>query len=380
MKHVPDILYGLFVLFVAVQSYQHPAHNWDVIGYAAVALSYDEKDMQRVHDSVYQTLKTTVPSINHYFSLQSGDAYRHEVAQNVQSFSQQLPFYTAKPLYPLLAYALSKFGMNAVQATTLISILSFLLMSVIVFVWLRKQFRGVPLLIASLLLLLVTNLSFVARLSTPDALSGALLLTAFFLYLETSFKLPSVILLSMAILARPDSIIVVGFLFLYFAVRGNDNTRISLGQLVALEALALGILLTVYVATDHYGWKTLFYHTFIQQLNYPADQPVSLSVGDYCYALVRGVRQTIFRSQFNSFPFFLLITFALGFLQRYTPSERRQHIELSSLMIVTVFVHFLLFPDGEAIDRFSVAQFSFVGIVFMTQLSLLFDYGRQSTG
>lgn len=377
MKTAMRILFLFFMVTVSVYGYLRPGQTWDVLGYIGAVLSYDGHDKRTIHQVAYQSLQTSVPPAI-YDQLTKGNEYRTEVATSVESFYQQLPIYRMKPLYPILSYLVSKTSLSIYSSTVTVSLLAFCFSSMIIFIWLEKKIRGFTLLVVTVSLVLSANLPQVGRLSTPDSLSGALLLGTMYFLWKKKAHLGFSILASLAILARPDNIILISLLLVYFTFMAPPDVRITLKQFLLTGLIVIGTFVLLFSLVDSYGWETLFYHAFVKNLHYPATESAQLLFSDYGAALARGVRDIVFRIPFNSFSFFVLLTFSVSFLIRFNRSGSPIYAHQCYLMLVGVIIHFVLFPNAGAIDRFSIAQNSIIGISFLLQLS--HSVGEASNG
>ena len=103
--YVRFVCFLIFLPLLAFNTYvlsKHPRYNWDLLGYVAVSMAYEEKDPETIHLKAYEAVKESVPDKK--FSTLIGKngsrmhaRYRTAMASHPDFFIQQLPFYSGKP-------------------------------------------------------------------------------------------------------------------------------------------------------------------------------------------------------------------------------------------------------------------------------------------
>lgn len=186
-----------------------------------------------------------------------------------------------------------------------------------------------------------------ARLSTPDALSTLVVLVALWLVFDRHRFRAGCALLLLAVPVRPDNLLWVVVVAAYGALRRPQDRRAA--------AVFVGAALVTYFvqaeASGNLGWMTLFHHSFVERLAYPAAVEPSLSLPDYAWVYLRETHP------FNLPRFFLLFAL-LGAWLLAARVRRYGWSDAGAALLVTVgafaAMHWLVFP-GE--DRFLVAGY-----------------------
>lgn len=340
--------YILVLLLMSIFAYMRPFYNWDMLPYVASALSLE--GTTDIHSQTYTVVKNVVPEST-YNLLTEANAYRVTNASDPKSFAEQLPFYTIKPLYIFLVYAISQMGINMVSSSVLVSIGAYFGTGILLFLWIRKLNNpylivGLPFLMCSAPLL---NL---ARLSTPDALSTLLQVLAMYLLLQKrALKLFSIVLI-LCLLARPDNIIFIGIFLLYFTFLVPKDSRIPILYSSVTLIVSSVIYFVINKLAGNYGWSTLFLHSFKGYFSYPAEAVATVGVTDMISAYKTGLI-TYFKSSASWF--ILLAFFGLTLARR---SNVYSH--LIAVMALITIARFILFPYWD--DRFYAAQYLLIFI------------------
>ena len=115
-------LYLAYIALLIVHWYEKPAYNWDMISYIGAALSYEEKDITKLHYDTYQSVLESVPKDRHP-NLISIIPHHKILSERPDFFVSQLNGYQVKPLYVAGVYALHKLGLDLVFSTRLLAIL-----------------------------------------------------------------------------------------------------------------------------------------------------------------------------------------------------------------------------------------------------------------
>jgi hypothetical protein len=206
----------LFVLLSNLSMAAEPLYNWDLIPYMGVVYSHVEQTPEAAHAATFSELRRRVPP-GQYSDLTggTGGAFRSAIARNPDHFAQQLPFYSVKPLYPILMYLLSKLGMDLVTASIFLSQAAYLLLGCVLFYWLLKYYSPLGSFIISALLMSLPFVVLLVRLSTPDALSAFVVFLALLLFIESSWTKTAYALLITSVAVRPDNVMFVLLLMGY---------------------------------------------------------------------------------------------------------------------------------------------------------------------
>jgi len=299
-------IYSAIILFVSIYSLKKPAYNWDILPYMGVILSYEKMDVKTIHDSVYSIAKNQIPSPFYNRMIDPSNRYRNRVAQSPEAFHLQLPFYVVKPLYTGLGYLFYKAGASLLIATILPSVISYFLISILLFYWLQKYW---PLLFAfagSLLIMGSSPLLSVANLSSPDMLSALLLFAAIYAIIERRSLAWTFLFLILGVFARLDDIIPAIFFLTTLAFTKKWSPKIPVGKL----SLPLTVMLLSYLAISFnarsFGWSLFYYPSFVKQLNPSYDINNTFVFKDYI-ALAKSQLMTGLFFSFLSLFFFLVL-------------------------------------------------------------------------
>ncbi|MGP1562083.1 MAG: hypothetical protein ACTTIC_08365 [Helicobacteraceae bacterium] len=327
--------YAVFVAAVLAISWFRPSFDWDMLGYAASALHFENSDTAAIHKTVYETLEGAVNQST-YDYLTNANQYRKEMLSSADWFAQQLPYYEIRLIYNALVYLLYKLGVNVVIAPFYVSGLA------VAFGLIALFFAGLNRLDDRLIFLVplafwLFNGFYVARNSSPDSLGFAFMML--FLYLFVRGKLRSLLfLMPVLVLVRTDFVIFSVLFLAFLTYKDPLNRR---GALVSLAA-TLGVYFAINKITGNYGWATIFYVSFIDRVPNPADLNLSVSVEQYLYGLTQGLKNTLKDGIFALHA--LLFGLNLALLRKLGVANAR----LAATIVFTVFTymacHFILFP------------------------------------
>lgn len=352
--------YGFLMLYAVVSGLKDPYRNWDMLGYTGSVIQWHESSPERIYAATMQTAKDGVPDWVY-------DQYAHNpLSSEPHSFVQQLPFYQIKPLYTAAIWLFHQTGLSLPAASWTVSALSFAALSILLFLW-RPRYLPKD---AWLLLILLYTFAWphllagvlpksmgqvadswawpiesLAHMSTPDALCAALLVGAFgALAFRAAFK--SFCLLGLlAVLARPDAIVPVGAIAIYFTCLAPAPKRTNRTQ-TAWFLLALAI---TYVAVGHfahgYGLVYTFMYSFIDKTPYPAETPQHLTWFDYW----RVFQPSIINLFSYGRVLFVAALSLAGLAAHYvrpTPGNRIWR-DILLLIWATFALRFILFPSSD---------------------------------
>ncbi len=354
MKRILVSAYLAIAIGMAWYAFLHPYHNWDLIPYVAVVLSYDESDPEVVHQRAYEEVRRSVP--DQVYAEMTGGPYRREMEANVPYFTQQLPFYKIRPLYTGLILLGHRAGIPVVKAALASSVLPGLVICAVILVWLLRYFDAAWASVLSVLVAGATGVTEVSRLATPDALSAALLILSVFLFTGGKHARPAAALLVLSILARTDNILPALLVLGYFRFyESNGGTMHWLDHLVS-SVLCIVAYLGAAGLAGGYSWAVVFHHTFLGRIGNPAEFHSGIGTADYLRVLERGLIGGIMEDR-SSF-FFLLCTVLTVMLAPRAGRRAAGHRGLAILMMLGVAAHFVLFPSLDV--RFFVANYAVI--------------------
>ncbi len=351
LKIVFLFIYLSYVLLLSLNAFLKPLYNWDIIPYVAVVLSLEQSDKKTLHTMTYEQIRQSVPAQD--YANNTATPYQKEMESNYEYFSQQLPFYQIRPLYTSLIYLVYKTGINIVTAIIIISILSSIFMSIIILRWLLDYLDSFYAYLFSFLIIHSAGVLQIARVFTPDALSAAILILSIYVLTRKQVYFAG-LLLVLAIFARTDNIILVvlALSYLKFFSHLNWTGYISFILLSVLSYLSINYF------ANNYGWATIFHHTLIGLINNPADYHPTVTLSDY----LRVLKQNGFQAFLWVNPF--LVFLLCGFITISLKADNKIYSHLTILMILSVVIHFLLFP-APFWQRFFIAHYSIILIAMI---------------
>jgi len=331
------LISGIYATWFA----QRPLYNWDMIPYVAIALLDAGQPADTLREKTYEIIKNSTAEEAHEFlfggskykkdAYNRGADYRYMVANDSKIFSDQLPFYTVKPVYPALMSLLYRIGLDPVRASIAISATAYAAICLLLYVWITQWLNPALSLPIAALLSLNPILTPLAQLATPDALSVFVLLLGTFFVMETRFLRTGISIFIASVLIRPENII-YAFIFLAFlaAIRRLALTSCAIGLCVAF-----GIYFAETRLSHNYGWATLFYFTFIDWRILEGALASSLGLSDYAYIYAKELFRLVF-SRGAAFPVFALVFFGTILLKFDRPQPWRDPY-LHIVFLATVY-------------------------------------------
>lgn len=357
LKLVFLFIYLAYVLLLSLSAFFKPLYNWDMIPYVAVVLSLEQPDKQTIHRMTYEQIKQSIPP--QAYANNTASSYQKEMATNYEYFSQQLPFYQIRPLYTSLIYLMYKTGINIVTAIIMISIFSSIFMSIIILRWLLNYLDSFYAYLFSFLIIHSTGILQIAQAFTPDALSAAILILSIYVLTQRQVYFAG-LLLVLAIFARTDNIILVALTLSYLRFFALNQYRINWIEYISFMLLSVCSYLSINYFANNYGWATIFHHTLIGLIHNPADYHPTVTWSDYLRVLKQNGFETFL--WVNPFLVFLLCAFISISLK-----AEKIYSHLTILMILSVVIHFLLFP-APFWQRFFIAHYAIISIAMIVSI------------
>ncbi len=328
------LAYFLIVAGLAVYAFLRPTNYWDMLAYIGVVESWHTSDATSIHSVVYSTIRN-VPEYDVLVGNEPPSDYNRDVAQDSFDFGQQLPIYSIKFLYCLTLAALHRAGLSYLRALDLISIVSFIGVAVILWLWFRRYLNAWWCAMFAALLLVSPPLYAMGRFATPDALELWFVAMGLYLLLETSRSAAGSLLLLLAIWVRPDGLILVGLLFCVFLfLKAID--LVEWGTFCFLALLTYGV---IRIFGGPYSWGIFVHHSFIGPLKEPGNAIVAVPLRLY-----------VFTAAQNAWTFLKSSSVALSTLMGVLAialHKRRSYRYVTAIVLVSEFVHFLLFPSSS---------------------------------
>jgi hypothetical protein len=367
-KYRTFYVYATLMLLISIYSFKKAEYNWDMLPYMAVILQHDgNTNIEKIHSEVYTIAKLSVAEPVFIKLIDSTSAYRRSVSANAAAFNQQLPFYVVKPLYTRFCYLFYKCGMSLPGATALPSVISFFLVSLLLYIWIGKYLPQVPAFIFSMLLMLSPFMLEAAKLSTPDLFSALLLLAGIYSYVEMKNHGLAALVLLLAIFARLDNIIPVTLISLVAFYIENRRGNFSVMKYIAFSITAIASYLLVSWQAGGFGWSIFYYPDFATHLNpyYDINRPFSFS--GY-FALVKS--QLMMGLYYSSLMIFVFLGY---FFIWFSKPNGGKDVAVESLLTITVLatiiIRFILQP--VIADRFYVAYYLMVSVFVLKKYALV---------
>ncbi len=365
--------YALLVLhFIAaaalgVQALRTPLGNWDIVPYVALVHAASGASGEALKNQTYGDLRFYLGPKKFGQLLSQGggpdDAYRMAVFESPAALVENLKFYSVKPLYIEFVRMAAVLTGNAAQAAVAVSAAAFSLLVMVFPLFFCARVAAVA---ATWLLVTVGSpaLLVIASCATPDSL-GMLLATTAALFAVLRGKLVIVAALGMgAVLARPDTMFLLGPLLLGMAWldRREFRGRYLLAVLVLLSATFL------YLGLQSLPWSTLFRHTFFGRIPLPEAGVAPVTPAEYWSVIQRTLP--------NAANLRVILIVLAGSALAIVPWMRSRAFGpvqlLAACAIVNIVAHYLIFP----IDEYGHERL-FLPSYFLVVAALMFSFERR---
>lgn len=362
-KKTDSFVFFALLAIVLALAIKVPGYNWDMLGYVGSVKSYQGLDNQELHSYVYQNLKSATNQEIHDIYLEAPRSdYQKTMAENANFFAQQLPFYQIRVLYNSAILLFEKIGINPFTASHLISALSVLIAALLIqrmlFAKTTSRLKMFFPVVASYFGLLQ-----VARLSTPDGLAFLLIILMGFLFYQNRIR-TAFILMPVLILVRTDLILLLIPLGLYgFLI--NPQLRIP-SFFSGVVSAALFVFLNQFF--ENYGWHTIFYFSFIEQIPNPAEIDLSVTFKQYLFVFTKGVKE-MFTDRSSAIYLFLSIVILEKQIRQkigFQNLKKDGLVVFHYIGLVYFLLHFFLFP--VAWKRFFVGPYIITLILFFSEI------------
>jgi len=323
---------------VAIHLYRTPIYSMDSIQYMGNALLMEERDPVRIHQRVYDDVRRSVPRVEREGLLGHVEGATADYAKsrrmraaNPYRYAEFLPLFAIRPLYNQTLWLVSKTGLGLVRSGIVISVGSYFLLGILVFVWLGNYVSSWLILAGSMLLLVSPPLMAMGRETTADALATLIAFTSLYLIFEKRRLMPGMTLLLASIYFRTDFVVLAAPVILACWW----ERRIDFWKAAVLAVLAVASVLCINHFAGDYGIKMLYYRNFVGVPIAPGEMTVQFSLRDYVAAFGTGVTLVA-----NSFflPFLLLGTIGMA-------SKRMRVLFVVALSYVAL--HFVVLPNWQ---------------------------------
>jgi hypothetical protein len=341
----------LFVLLLAALSrvvWLNTFYNWDILPYAAF-VNEPSNDPVALHVAAYAAVDAEAPR-EVAFSFSHGEPnrrYREDMAGNPWHFAEQLPLYSVKPLYLLALAAIHRAGMGTLDAARLVSLVSFAIFGVVLFLWLRPFTGALLAAVSSCFLLSTAEILGGGAQTTPDAFFSALALAGLYLVFAKKRYFSGWCLLALVPLVRSDGLVLVALVVVLLAWKSPEFPK-----RYGLTILGVEVLASVVTGRlgGGYGFQTLFYHSFVDRLLAPAETIVHVTWQNYFHALFIFVLGSLATPR----PLYFLLGL-VSLKARGTPPVLR---DMAWLALAFAALHVFLFPLPDS--RFLILPFAMI--------------------
>ncbi|MDE3060861.1 MAG: hypothetical protein KGJ06_07610, partial [Pseudomonadota bacterium] len=303
-----------------------------------VAESYSGGDLQEIYDDTMEDIRAVYPP----------EAYYHHRYENILSnrsdaFYQQLPLYSIKPLYTGGIWLLHALGIPMAKATWVLSILGFLGIGLVCFLFIPGKMDAAAWWAVAGVFSAVNPwpVTVVAALSTPDTLCIAFSLAACCLWIYRRSFPGFALCFILAQLARPDTLLLSVALTLFFTFAADDGYRLTRRQGLGFAAAAVLLYLIVNALAGNYGWKSLFFYTFIHRTRYPADTEAVFGLGRYLDIVRHGFGHIFHNGRLQ---WLLIASLAVSFTHWRTRPGSAMFVLLLWVVWNVFLVRFSIFP------------------------------------
>ncbi|MDB5873678.1 MAG: hypothetical protein JWQ07_3120 [Ramlibacter sp.] len=341
LAHFVLLLHFVAAVLLGVQAVREPLGNWDIVPYVALVRSAAGVSGPALNQQTYAQLQEYLGPKYPQLLAQGGgpdDAYRTAVHDSPAALVENLKFYAVKPLYIQLVRAAAAVTGNAAQAAVLVSAAAFSLFVMIFPLFFRWRVAAV-----AATWLLVTSgapaLKVIAACATPDSLGLLFAGTAALLAVARTRPALVGVLGLLAVLARPDTMFLLGPLLLGLAwlQRRDTDARHWLAILALLSVVFL------YLGSQSPPWNTLFRHTFFGRIPFPEAGVAAVTPAEYWAVVTR-----TFPNAANAR---VVIVLLAGCALAIVPSLRSRSFGAAQLLaasaVINIVAHYVIFPIDE---------------------------------
>ncbi len=282
-----------------------------------------------------------------------------------ECFYQHLPYYKIRPLYILLVYILYKLNLNIVFSTVVISSISYLLICILLFLFIRYYCKNtVYTFFISIILAISPYMLVAATEASPNLLSALILLTALYILMKGRVYL-FLFLIFISVLARPDNLIILSFLLAGLILNKDELYRVNRISIILTFVLTIVIALIINNWAGTYGFSFLFEHTFGERIVAPAEYKSQFGLLFYLKSFFKWA----ILLKYSYFSIQLLLFTSTLFMRWISLKEIFKDFKLVILIcvVLSIIVHYLIFPIME--DKYFIAQYLFIDVIFIKNLA-----------
>ncbi len=362
-------LYFIYIVLLVVHWNERPEYNWDMISYIGAAISYEERDISKVHNQAYYSVVNYAPIPKRQRMKLFFNPHAKAMAERSDFFAAQLNGYHVKPLYVAGVYALHKLGLNFVFSTRLMAILPAIGLAALILIWLRRYYSIGYSCLLSVLSATAAGIQSVELFSTPDMLSAALLVLGLYFLLEQRRTTTGAMILVLSVFARIDNIILVNLIFCYLALFAPRSDRLTLAQFGVFGIAATTSYLAIGYFAQVDSWATMFHHAFGEFVIDPANKVYSITPAFYLETLAKQFSIALEYSLIKQPCFFASLGIVTVLLHRNRPANKSSAVlaGLTITVLIGMLIRYFSFPLLE--ERYYFAHYIIISLLFLRQVA-----------
>lgn len=328
------ILLLISILIIVYSGLNKPSYNFDRLFYMGVVLKMSKISPEESHVIVINEFKNKLNKEEFRNTFTSSN-YNKIILESKESYQQQLPLYTTKPLYLYFYYVVYTITGKILESGIYLNIFFYLLTYLLFFKILCRYINF--LLSAFLALFTFCNpLSLdVLSLGTPDVVASYfILLCVYFSIINFKNILYVIISLVLMIFTRNDNVVFSLFFFIFLYI-SNKISKVEI--LLTVFFTLISFFFSYKIFDDYYGFSTTYYHTFITLLSYPKSFHAEIGIKEMLGIIFN------YGNTYVEWSFFVLSLIIMFFsMYYYRRSNGLDYFELSILF--TFLVKYLMFP------------------------------------
>lgn len=366
-----SVLFSCLLFFVICIN--TPEHNWDMLGYAASVVTFEEQDPNKIHNHVYSELKSYA-SEKDFNSLTRDGKYRETMFADPDAFVQQVPYYKIRILFVGLILMLTKFGVNIFSACHLITAAGTAFGLLVFYHAYKDVIKPVYFRALFPLIFILCDAIDAGQRVTPDTLAFLWLGLISWAFIKKHWSLYPLLVFS--VLVRTDLIVYVMLTFVFvFLFWSSERRRVCISTIAVLI-----LYFSVNNMIGNYGWSTVFYFVFISNMQATHPQEfanIGFSFAQYFDAVVKNSINIIYENVFWLFVLNVLLQLIIFMkMENIKKLGWEQLLKLTANPVIMltltscayIAAHYILFP--ALWSRF------FIGQYMVGALGLLYVLGR----
>jgi hypothetical protein len=360
-SQVAPLVFFLLLGAVAWHAYRNPSYGVDMLGYMENMAVLETSNVNEIHAAVYGEVRTKLPEgvRDHLLGLDKGAPDRQnsslqDRAHDPGHFAEFLPCFAIRPLYIELLHLFRKAGASMVRATVLGSVLPYVGLATLFFLWVRAYVGDLYASLLAFLLAITPQVFSLSRMPEPDCLSTLWVCLALYLIFERSHLPAGLLLLLSSIFVRTDNVLLALCVLAYL---GLITRQVDMWKAAVLAGVAVASVFTINHFAGDYGWKLLYYRGFIAPPLAPGEFVAQFTLSDYLRVLRSG---TVALIDGNFVPY--LFFGAIG----YFVSAKQAMKKVFIIAVVFSAAHFLIFPLAE--DRYLAVYYVVAGLTAISAI------------